>query len=718
MFIDDLNTVLHNLKTTKCESIITGDFNIDLLKVHEKPIIQEYIDMILANSYIPKITFPTRITNHSATLIDNIFVKLSTNYSQSLAGILTHQISDHQSYFITLDYIKNINKTTKYVKLYNNSDQSIQNFKTEIENVNLMSLLKNDIKVNPNVNYNILQENILLALDKHLPVKFVKYNKYKHKRTKWITHGIIKSIKYRDKLYKKLHNTPLYSTEYNNININLKTYNRILKQSIRLSKNLYYQSCFNNYKNDIKKTWCTIKEILNNKKFLDLPSHFMINGVLESKLENITNAFNKYFIEIGPNLASKITQPPEQSFKDYLTDPVTNEFNFELVDTDEVLKTINTLKIKSSSGIDKLSNKLLKLIANQIAGPLTLIINQSFYNGNFPDMLKIAKVTPIYKKGDSNIFDNYRPISVLPSVSKVIERIMHNQIHKYFTNLELYYKSQYGFRSQHSTELAALDLIDRVISMLDQNEIPLNIYLDLSKAFDTLDHGILLHKLYYYGIRNKALKLIESYLLHRKQYVEINDIKSDLLSIKTGVPQGSILGPLFFLIYINDIAQASNKFYPIIYADDTTLSATLSTFGDNSSKTDGINSELSKIMTWLKLNRLSLNISKTKAMMFHMPQKVVEAPELKLDGTIIEYVNEFNFLGICIDKHLTWKSHINYITNKLNKTNAILCKLKNILPQNILITIYNTLFLPYLNYGNILWNANFEKLYKLQKKSN
>ena len=174
--------------------------------------------------------------------------------------------------------------------------------------------------------------------------------------------------------------------------------------------------------------------------------------------------------------------------------------------------------------------------------------------GIFPDKLKLAKVCPIYKKDDENLFTNYRPISLLPAISKIFEKVIFRQLYDYFQIKKLFYNSQYGFRTEHSTEFAALEVIDRILIEMDENEIPINIYLDLSKAFDTLDHNILLYKLNHYGISGSSLKLIESYLTNREQYVEIDNTKSKTQKIKTGVPQGSILGPLLFLIYINDIA--------------------------------------------------------------------------------------------------------------------------------------------------------------------
>jgi hypothetical protein len=218
-----------------------------------------------------------------------------------------------------------------------------------------------------------------------------------------------------------------------------------------------------------KKTWNTIKEILNkNKNKEELPNYFIADDTPVSDRKTIADKFNKFFINIGPELSSKITCNTTKSFTNYLTNPSPIDFSFSSVNSDTIKQIINKLKPKTTSGFDKLSNKLLKEIKDEIAEPLSLIINQSINNGIFPDKLKIAKVIPIYKKGENNRFDNYRPISILPSVSKVFERVIHNQLHTFLTNSKIYYDSQYGFRKLHSTELATLELIDRILFDMDK----------------------------------------------------------------------------------------------------------------------------------------------------------------------------------------------------------------------------------------------------------
>ena len=258
---------------------------------------------------------------------------------------------------------------------------------------------------------------------------------------------------------------------------------------------------------------------------------------------------------------------------------------------------INKLKNKNSSGVDEISNKLLKAIGTELNKPLTIIINQCLLTGIFPDLLKIAKVKPLFKRGDACQLNNYRPISLLPTISKVFERVIYSQLYTYFSENNLS-EQQYGSRAQHSTELASVKLVDNIITQMDSVhdvKTPVTIFSDLSKAFDCLNYNIFLSKMEYYGVSGTSLALVKSYLTNRDQYVQFESCKSDLLEIKTGIPQGSILAPLFFSILINDIVNSSIKFSFLMYADDTTIYFNLEDF----------NRELEKLNIWFQLNKLT-----------------------------------------------------------------------------------------------------------------
>ena len=567
----------------------------------------------------------------------------------------------------------------------------------------------------------MLHDVIKLAKDKHMPYKTVKCNKYKHKQSTWITLAILKSIRYRDKLRNKLKLMHADSHEYNMTRANLMAYNAVLKKCIRAAKQMHYESCFNKFKHNIRKTWDTINNILSrSNKSKNFPSSYIHNDKVMTDKTDIANAFNDYFTNTVKTSMTALNTPSNKTFKHYMNDEHTHLFCFETIDDEIISKTIDSIQPKTSCGFDGISSQLLKSLKPALTQPLRLITNQILTTGIFPDKLKIAKVVPIYKKGENTQLCNYRPISLLPAISKVIEKIMYSQLDNFFKTQRHLYDNQYGFRTEHSTEFAALELADRVITSMDHNETPINIYLDLSKAFDTLDHEILLAKLQYYGIHGTPLELLKSYLTNRKQYVEIEDTKSKMLDISTGVPQGSILGPLLFIIYVNDFALSSEKFKFVMYADDTTLTSTLETFSTNElngNPASSINIELNKISEWLKLNRLTLNVQKTKYMLFKTSKKKVQTLLLQMDNKIIDKVLDFNFLGIHFNEQLNWKSHIDKLSVKCCRILGILNRLKRILPLNIQIILYNSLMLPHLNYGITLWGFKCERILKLQKKA-
>ena len=407
------------------------------------------------------------------------------------------------------------------------------------------------------------------------------------------------------------------------------------------------------------------------------------------------------------------------SFSSYLGPKVKSRFTFRSTTTEEITKLINNLPNKHSAGVDGISSVLLKNINSIIAPALSIAINQSLHSGIFPTHLKIAKVIPLYKnKGSANDFGNYRPISLLNVISKIYERAVYNQLYEYFVFNNLFYSSQYGFRTKHSTEDAAIELIDKIQEHLehDHYEQVLAIFLDLSKAFDTIDHNILFEKLIHYGIEGAPLAWFQSYLTDRKQFIQYEDTSSDLLSILVGVPQGSILGPLIFLIYINDARNATSALNFIHFADDTNLAKNMSFFAnDNNSLSHSqverrINAELKKVYDWLCVNKLSLNVSKTRSMLFKHPKipTVHFSYDLEINGEKIKRVKEFNFLGIMLDEHLTWKPHIKKIRSKVCQSIGIIKRVRKILPLEALKSLYSALILPHLNYGIKLWGQDLQ----------
>ena len=318
------------------------------------------------------------------------------------------------------------------------------------------------------------------------------------------------------------------------------------------------------------------------KKESKLLSSVECDNITITDPTEIACAFNNYFSNIGSNVSANIEDNIDNiTYQSYLQNRSQLNCTFTTVTEPEVLCIINKMDNKSSSGYDAISNKILKYLKNELCNGITLIVNQMLETGIFPSGLKLSKIIPLYKKGDKNLLSNYRPISLLPTMSKIFERVIYNQLYSYFTSNNLLSEQQYGFRAKHSTELAAIKLVDYIKTEIDNKYTPVNIYIDLSKAFDTINYDILLYKLDYYGVGGIPLQLIQNYLTNRKQYVKYNTHKSTLKMIDTGVPQGSILGPLLFSIYINDLVNVSNTFKYVMYADDTTIYFNLEEFSIN-----------------------------------------------------------------------------------------------------------------------------------------
>ena len=308
----------------------------------------------------------------------------------------------------------------------------------------------------------------------------------------------------------------------------------------------YYCSKFESNLNNIQETWKVVNNVLNKEKNYNNITHMKINDVLIDDNLNIATNFNNYFSQIGPNLANAIPRT-EKSFKCFLKNENSNSLSFVQTNANEIIKIVQGLKKKKSSGYDDISNDLLKEIINEIIVPLEHVLNLSIINGEVPEKMKIAKVVPIYKKGDQLDIANYRPISLLSSISKILEKIIYDRTITFVRNCELLSDSQFGFRQKHSTTHAILNFVNHVATAIDNHLHTLGIFLDLSKAFDTIDHEILLYKLSHYGVRGKALEWFRSYLTGRRQFVSINGTNSNYANMTCGVPQGSLLGPLLFI---------------------------------------------------------------------------------------------------------------------------------------------------------------------------
>ena len=366
----------------------------------------------------------------------------------------------------------------------------------------------------------------------------------------------------------------------------------------------------------------------------------------------IADKFNNFFVNVAEIVQKSIPNAPK-SHRDYLKSPNPQSIFLYPCTAKEVEGIIHLLNPAKVSGPYSIPVKLLKLLDNHISHPLSVLINDSFITGIFPSKLKISKVTPLHKKGSNLDPNNYRPISLLSVFSKIYEKVMYARIYKFMENSQLFYSRQFGFRSNHSTNHALISITESIKNSIDNGKFGCGIFLDLRKAFDTVSHSILLDKLSYYGVRGVALKWFESYLSNRKQFVSVNGVSSDLLNVTCGVPKGSVLGPLLFLIFINDLPAVSKKLKSYLFADD----ANIYFDADKLEKIEKVvNTELRKVNRWLILNKLALNVEKPNFVLFYTNPPPPPPPrnlKIKIGNKRLNEEDCVKFLGVLVDSILS-----------------------------------------------------------------
>ena len=370
--------------------------------------------------------------------------------------------------------------------------------------------------------------------------------------------------------------------------------------------------------------------------------------------------------------------------------------------------------------LDKISSKVLKIAAPVISDSLTYIFNQAVTLCTFSNGWKIARVIPLFKNGQRNLPGNYRPISILPALSKVMERILYTQLYEYLSVNNLLSEHQFGFRKYHSTASALLDCTNDWYINMDQKLFNLTAFIDLKKAFDTVNHEILLEKLLLLGITGRAFQLLESYLSDRSQKCEVNGFISKESKITWGVPQGSILGPLLFLLYINDLPSCLNSTKPRMFADDTNITSSGNCIDDVE---NAVNSDLKNLRKWLMANKLSLNVAKTEFQIIGTKQNLKnilgQKPNIHILDCPIKQVVQCKSLGVILDENLSWKSNTNAICKKISSGIYALKRIKPFVDQKTLMSVYNAIIHPYFTYCCEVWDVFGEtQSMRLQKLHN
>ena len=425
---------------------------------------------------------------------------------------------------------------------------------------------------------------------------------------------------------------------------------------------------------------------------------------------------NSYFASVGENLSKQIT-PPLNSNQNYLTGirTVNQTMILNPITLSEMQKYINNLNANKSTKSTSPPIKFIKLSSKIISPILTQIFNCCIREGIFPDQLKSAEIIPIFKNGNKHQISNHRPISILDPFSKIFETHIYKQIYQFTSKHKILHDYQYGFREDVSTDVAVSQITEDLATKIQNKLITCAVFIDLRKAFDTVNHNILLSKLHRYGIRGQIGNLLKNYLTNRTQITIIDNIKSKSERVTCGVPQGSILGPLLFNLYINDLPNQSDS-TTRLFADDACLC-----FSDKDPQSlqTKINSELIKIMNWLKINKLTANYSKTNYIIF-TKQRISFKFIIEMGGTILEEVNEAKYLGVILDKKLNWKSHLNSVNVKVSRGCYMLSKLRHLMNLDTLKMLYYSLVYPYLTYCITSWggapNTTIAPLIRLQKK--
>ena len=568
-------------------------------------------------------------------------------------------------------------------------------------------------------NYLYNSDNVEFCYDKFINTFLNSYNgciplksvHIKNNKIKiFITNKIKNAINKKNKLYKIFLN--------NKTDRNWDIYNSIKKQlkyTIKKEKNIS-QNYLTNLTTCINDKWKLLNKLTHNKFCLDKINNFVNknNDAIDST--NVGNEFNIHFDSMGKHINNSFEN---LYIENNLINSNINSIYINETSELEIITIINKIDSKCSKDHDGIDFKLIKLVIYPILKPLLHIFNLILNKSIYPSNMKKSVIIPIHKNNNKNNIENYRPISIIPQFSKIIEKIIIKRINNFIEKNNIISSNQYGFKKKSNTLHTIYALINNITNSIDKHDKIAAVFVDIKKAFDTIDHKILFIKLYKYGIRGQTLNLIKSYLYNKKQSVRYNDKVSPLITVyDVGLPQGSILGPLLFMLYINDISNLFINYSIdtklILYADDTSITI-------NNANNSKINENLKILSNWFINNKLQLNISKRKVMYFYSNTSITNTNEIiTLNNQTIHCVNQYKFLGLYIDNKLNYKKHIIELKIKLAKIFYLFKKNSFLIDTKTLLLLYNALIVPNYMYCLIIWGINYKsninKLFIQQKK--
>lgn len=694
IFLTLLEGLLTNIYNGKDHLIIGGDFNLDF----SVPSVQLTLLIDLLSCFNVNITVktPTRVTSMSKTCIDNFFVYSNSKYNVEVVNLC---ISDHFSQFLKLETkITSKQEKNKYIYRRHFSSQNIIRFRNYLKHEDWHDVFAQSC---PDIAFDIFARILSYYLEICFPMKRFSANRVKD------------NFMITPELTALKNNVTLYSTlaEHNVIYTEIsKHLNKLYRYKLQLAKREYHDSQIALSDNKSKTMWNIIKNL--QKKNQQKSDIVIYEDNVQISEQDTANNFNSHF--------TSYNESNDHDF-DFLQDNVPffyQTINMSKICEADIMSLVCKLKNSTSCGFDDISNNLLKKCSRELCSPLAYLINLSIEKGIFPSKLKLAAVIPLFKKGDTNDYANYRGISLLSSISKLFELTIKEQLTTFLYQNKILSSSQHGFTQNRSTETALCDFQNVIVNALDNKKQVLGLFIDFSRAFDCVNHDLLLTKLSRYGIRGITLDLLTSYLKGRTQIVKINNITSITCDIKQGVPQGSILGPLLFLVFANDLIHFLNNNFPrihtICYADDTNILIveddldTLKTIAEDAYQ---------KVIMWSEKNFLQLNKSKTNSILFRMRGQLNEFCLFENNDFQVTSTDSAKMLGIVLDYKLDWFSHLDALCIKLRRSCYALNYMAKHCSSKILLTLYYANFHSHLRYGILNWGTSTQvkRVFIIQK---